>query len=577
MGTKICFSILSPLPAALTLLAVLFSAGPAVAEDVDLDMVHRIRTEAFFHSRVMDYLHVIADRNGPRVTGSPGYRRAAEAAMAELRAAGIDQVGMETWGTFGRGWEWTRVAVQMHAPQETTLTGIPADFSPGTNGPVRGTVVFAPVWQLESDYPENGNLVRVAEQLERWMTAQQGKLRGRIVMLEHPHEWSLPEEPDVFRFTDEDLANLGNSDYDQPVDPGPYPKLTWPIIEFPVDREAASRVWDVMPLEFAVDYFLMQRALRGRMFAFLVREGVAAVLIPGYQSRAAVLFQSDYGTFDPAFASPPPTVALMPEHYNRLYRMIERGETVDVSVDVDAQIFEDQPGQNIIAELPSANRKGELVMLGAHFDSWHAASGATDNATGSAVVMEVMRILKSLGVPLRRTVRAALWDGEEQGLFGSRGYVKNHFADPVTMTLKPEHAKLSAYFNLDNGSGKIRGVYLQQNDMARPIFEAWLAPFAEFGVGTTTIINTTGTDHLSFNAVGLPGFQFVQDPLDYELNTHHSNVDDVGHVSEGDLMQAAAVMATAVYHAAQREAMMPRKGLPAPLPPKGPLPEILRD
>ncbi len=190
--------------------------------------------------------------------------------------------------------------------------------------------------------------------------------------------------------------------------------------------------------------------------------------------------------------------------------------------------------------------------------------------------MEVMRILKTLDLPMRRTVRAALWGEEEQCLCGSRGYVKNHFADPVTMELKPEHGKLSAYFNLDNGGGKIRGVYLQQNDMARPIWEAWMRPFQDLGVSTATIINTTGTDHLSFNAVGLPGFTFVQDPLDYSLNTHHSNVDHVDHLIPGDLMQAAAVMATAVYHAANREDMMPRKPLPAPLPPKKELPEILR-
>lgn len=563
-------------PIALTLLIVCISAD-ARSEAVDLQVVHHIRTEAFFHSKVMDYLHVIADRNGPRVTGSPGYRRAAEAAIAKLNAAGIEQAALETWGTFGRGWEWRRFAVQMHLPEETTLSGVPADFSPGTGGPVRGTVVFAPVWPLESDYPEDDNLVRVAEQLERWMAAQRGRLRGRIVMLEHPHVWTLPEAPEVFRFTAEDLADLAASNDDQPLHPGPYPKLTWPLIGYPVDREAASRIWDVMPLEFAADRWRLEAGLRGRMFAFLVREGVAAVLIPGYESRAAVLFQSDYGTHDPAHASPPPTVALMPEHYNRLHRLLERGETVELTVDVDAELFENQPGQNVIAELPGSNRRGELVMLGAHLDSWHAASGASDNASGSAVVMEVMRILKALGVPLRRTVRAALWDGEEQCLCGSRGYVKNHFADPVTMALEPGHGKLSAYFNLDNGSGRIRGVYLQGNDMARPIFEAWFAPFAEYGVSTTTLVNTTGTDHLSFNAVGLPGFQFVQDPLDYNLNTHHSNVDDVGHVSPGDLMQAAAVMATVVYHAAQREALMPRKPVPDPLPPRGPLPEILAD
>ena len=202
------------------------------------------------------------------------------------------------------------------------------------------------------------------------------------------------------------------------------------------------------------------------MFEFLVSEKVAAVLIPGYESRAAVLFQSNYGTFESDQPSPPPTVALMPEHYNRIHRLLARGETVSLTVDVDATIYPDQPGVNVIAELPGKARSSELVMLGAHFDSWHAATGATDNASGSAVVMEVMRILKALGVPLSRTVRAALWDGEEQCLCGSRGYVRAHFADPVSMALTSEHAKLSAYFNMDNGSGRIRGVYLQQNDIA---------------------------------------------------------------------------------------------------------------
>ncbi len=215
-------------------------------------------------------------------------------------------------------------------------------------------------------------------------------------------------------------------------------------------------------------------------------------------------------------------------------------------------------------------------MLGAHLDSWHGATGATDNAAGSAVVMEVMRILMALDLDMNRDVRAALWGGEEQGLFGSRGYVTKHFAEPISMTLKPDHAKLSAYFNLDNGGGKIRGVYLQENDMARPILSSWLAPFADLGVTATTIVNTHGTDHLSFSAVGLPGFNFVQDPLDYSLNTHHSNVDHVGHIVPGDLMQAAAVMAASVYHAATRDEMMPRKPLPAPLPPKNTLPEILQ-
>lgn len=561
----------------LATLALLAVAQSAHAEDVDLEIVHRIKSEAFYHSRVMDYMHVIADRNGPRMSGSPGYRRAAEAAVEALQEAGIERTEIESWGPFGRGWEWTRVAVQMKTPQETTLVAVPADFSPGTNGPVRGEVIFAPLWPQAEDAPANGDLVRIAEQIESWKAKNRGLLRGKIVMLGHPQPWKPAEEPGKYRFEAEDLAALGNGNYAQPLDPGPYPRLEWPLIAYPVDKEEASRVWDVMPLEFAADRWSLESRIKSRAFEFLAQEGVAAVLIPGYENRAAVLFQSDYGSYEESHPLPPPSVALMPEHYNRIHRLLERDETVILEVDVDAEIFPGQPGQNIVAEIPGSGRGGELVMLGAHFDSWHAATGATDNASGSAVVMEVMRILKALDVPLRRTVRAGLWGEEEQCLCGSRGYVRKHFADPVSMQLKPAHTKLSAYFNLDNGSGRIRGVYLQQNDMARPIFEAWMAPFADLGVTNATIINTTGTDHLSFNAVGLPGFQFVQDPLDYDLNTHHSNVDDVGHVVEGDLMQAAAVMATAVYHAAQREGMMPRKPLPAPLPPKNPLPELLRD
>jgi hypothetical protein len=331
-----------------------------------------------------------------------------------------------------------------------------------------------------------------------------------------------------------------------------------------------------MPLEFAADRWELATRIKSRIGAFLKEEGVVAVLVTGWARGAAVIMRSDYGSYLESDPIPPPSVALMPEQYNRIHRLLERGVPVELEVDVEASFYPAAEGTDVIAEIPGTARGAELVMLGAHLDSWHGATGATDNAAGSAVVMEVMRILKSLNLPLRRSVRAALWDGEEQCLCGSRAYVTKHFADPLDMKLKPEHEKLSAYFNLDNGGGRIRGVYLQQNDMARPIFEAWLNPFADLGVSTVTIINTTGTDHLSFNAVGLPGFNFVQDPLDYDLNTHHSNVDDVGHIIPGDLMQAAAVMATSVYFAATRAEMMPRKPLPEPLPPKNELPDILR-
>jgi Zn-dependent M28 family amino/carboxypeptidase len=225
-------------------------------------------------------------------------------------------------------------------------------------------------------------------------------------------------------------------------------------------------------------------------------------------------------------------------------------------------------GSDVVAEIPGRAKRDEIVMLGAHLDSWHSGTGATDNAAGSAVVLEAMRILKTLGLPMDRTVRLALWTGEEQGLLGSRGYVKNHFADPVTMRTLPEHAKLSGYFNVDNGTGKIRGVYLQGNDMMRPIFKAWLAPFDDMGATTISIQDTGGTDHLPFDAVGLPGFQFIQDPLDYGSRTHHSNIDVYDHVQESDLMQAAAILASFVYDAATRPELLPRKPMPAPLPPK---------
>lgn len=559
------------------LLAIFQLTFPAVfAEDVDLDIVHRIKQEAFYNSSVMDYMSLIADENGPRISGSPGYRRAAEKAVAAFEAAGIEKAGLEVWGSFGRGWDWRRIAVQMKRPHETTLMAIPADFSPSTDGPVTGEVVFAPIWEFEGDAPENDDLVKRARQIEIWKDRHRGKLRGKIVMLDHPRQFRLPEEPEIFRFYDNDIAELRTSEYNGPADPGPVPDLEWPLIAYPVDKDKASRIWEVMPLEFAADRWDLEARIWGRVAAFLAEEGVVAVL-PGTWARVAgVIMHSDYGSHDETIPLPPPSVALVPENYNRIYRLLERGIVVELEVDVDASFYPNAKGMNVIAEIPGSARSPEVVMLGAHFDSWHGSTGATDNAAGSAIVMEAMRILRAIEEPMRRSVRAALWDGEEQALLGSRAYVAGHFADPVTMDLKPEHEKLSVYFNLDSGGGKIRGVYLQQNDMARPIFEAWLKPFADLGVTNVAIINTTGSDHLAFDAVGLPGFTFVQDPLDYYMNTHHSSVDDVSHIMPGDLMQAAAVLATAVYHAATREERMPRKQLPSALPEKNELPEILR-
>lgn len=546
------------------------------AESADLRAVHLIKQEAYLNSHVMDYINLIADEHGSRMAGSPSYRSAASKAVSAFKQAGITQAGIESWGTFGRGWDWSRVHVQMKRPQETTLSAYPADFAPGTDGPVSGEVVFAPLWEHESDAPENGDIEKKAHQIERWKSKFRGQLRGKIVMLDHPLPFKLPEEPETYRIGEEEINSGVVSDYDLPIEPGTVPALEWPMLAYPIDKEESSQVWNVIPIEFATDRWRLDARITSRMDKFLVEEGVGAVLVAGWADVAGVIMHSDYGSPFSEDPLPPPSVVLMPEHYKRIHRLVKRGVPVTVEVDVDAEIYEEAAGLNIVAEIPGGSRRNEIVMLGAHFDSWHGATGATDNAAGSAVVMEAMRILKKLNLPMKRTVRAALWGEEEKCFCGSRGYVVKHFADPVTMALKPAHENLSVYFNLDNGGGKIRGIYLQQNDMARPILEGWLAPFADQGVDMFSITNTTGTDHLSFNAVGLPGFSFVQDPLDYDLNTHHSNVDHVDHLIPGDLMQAAAVMATAVYHAANSDEMMPRKTLPEALPPKKELPEILR-
>jgi len=315
-----------------------------------------------------------------------------------------------------------------------------------------------------------------------------------------------------------------------------------------------------------------------RLVDFLNEEGVAAIAQTSGLGGGGVVFVGGIGSHTADAPVPPPTVQLMPEHYNRILRLIEHGTDVKLSLDIDASFPEQHAnGTNVIAEIPGGSKRREIVMLGAHLDSWHAATGATDNAAGSAVVMEALRILKALGVPMDRTVRIGLWDGEEQGYLGSLAYVREHLGDPVTMALKPEHERFSVYYNIDTGSGRTRGILTQANDMVRPIFEVLMAPFAEHGITALVPRNDWGTDHQSFDAVGLPAFDMLQDELDYWSHTHHSNVDTVDHVLPQDLMISAAFMATLAYHAATRDEMMPREPLPQPLPPPNAVPDILRD
>jgi hypothetical protein len=541
--------------------------GPtALAQDaVDLAVVHRIKAEAFQNGRVMDHLFHLTDVSGPRLTASPGERAAAEWVVTRLKGWGIASARTEPWGRFGRGFRLTRFAGHLLEPAYAPLHAIPRAWSGGTPGPVAAYVVHAPVFERwEEDLREDPS--RIEARVREYVSRQRGRLRGRIVLIEPNVESQPATEPAVTRLSDADLAKL-----EAAPEPAARPPLEWPVTRLPADPEERKRLLASLPLEASED--LWERLARAwePLWAFLREEGVPAVLARDAWGRGAggILFAEDAGFWRAGSPVPPPVVVLAPESYGRISRLLERGQPVRVELDVAVELEDaDRESANVIAEIPGRGRADEVVMIGAHLDSWHAGTGATDNAAGCAVMLEAMRILKTLGLPLERSVRLALWTGEEQGIYGSRAYVKRHFADPVTMQLQPEHAKLAAYFNLDNGTGKIRGVYLQGNDMARPIFEAWLAPFADLGARTISIRDTHGTDHLSFDAVGLPGFQFIQDPLDYGTRTHHSDLDVYDHARSGDLMQAAAIVASFAYNAATRRDPLPRKPLPPPLPPR---------
>jgi carboxypeptidase Q len=552
-------------------LVALVASRPGLAEEkVDLATIHRIKDEAFKDSKVMDHMFYLTDVNGPRLTNSPGQRAAADWAVKSLKSWGIEDARLEKWGTFGRGWSLSRFSMSLKAPAYAPLSGIPLAWSSGTKGAVSGDAVFAPLFTAqELERSESRDPAKLAARIQKYAAENKGKLKGKFVLLTEPREMSLPTDAPSQRLDDKALAGIQEA-------PAPYvaPPVVWPILSLPDDPKKRQQLFGAMPL--AVGYELRDRLrhTRDRLNAFFKEEGALAVLSGDNRGTGGIVFAEAGGSYESGAPIPPPMISMAPEAYDRLCRLVAKRIPVKLELDMEAAFDDASPdGMDVVAELPGGAKKDELVMLGAHLDSWHSGTGATDNAAGSAVVLEAMRILKTLGLPMDRTVRLALWTGEEQGILGSRGYVSNHFADLVTMKTLPEHAKLSGYFNIDNGTGKIRGVYLQGNDMMRPIFAAWLAPFDDLGAKTISIQDTGGTDHLPFDAVGLPGFQFIQDPLDYGSRTHHSNLDVYDHVQEGDLMQAAAILASFVYDAATRPEMLPRKPMPKPLPPKGPEPK----
>jgi hypothetical protein len=570
----------------------------APRERVDLEIINKIKEEGQKRSQVMDSISFLTDVYGPRLTGSPQIKIAAEWTKERLTKWGLKNAHLEPWGPFGRGWSLEGFTINMVQPTYTPLIACPKAWSPSTPQVVRGRPIYFEVAKEED--------------LEKY----RGKLHRAIVFLSAPREVKALFDPPARRQSDGNLlalANGGSARGERPQTPSNAAPTNAPT---PPGAPGAA---PGTPFGASAE----QRAafaLQNRKWQMLYDEKPAVIIEPG-RGDGGTLFvtsatmppsspaasngrpreenqprpMSESGTSRgprPWQVDAPeilPQVVMAVEHYNRIVRMIQKEAPVELEIDIASRYHaDDLMGYNVVAEIPGGDLKDELVMLGAHFDSWHSGTGATDNAVGCGVALEAVRILKSLGVTPRRTVRLALWTGEEQGLLGSKAYVTEHFGRAITppggsrgsrgsrgsggndssqpqrptkYELKAGHEKFCAYFNLDNGTGKIRGVYMQGNEAVRPIFRAWLAPFADLGAVTLSPNNTGGTDHLSYDAVGLPGFQFIQDPLEYDSRTHHSNMDVFDRVQAEDMQQAAIVMASFVYHAAMRDEKLPRKPL----------------
>jgi len=517
-------------------------------ETLDLNMYQRIRLEGLNHSHAMEYASALFDDIGPRLTGSQNLKHANEWTRDQFTAMGCSNAHLEDWGEFGMGWQQLNTWVRMTSPDTAVFIAQAGPWSPATNGAVTGSAVWIDV----SD--------------EKDLDKHKGKLAGKIVLYGAMREVPPVDKPFWTQLDDKELKEL----------------TEWPIK--PRNRG------DFM------QQFMKRLALRQAVGKFLADEHALAVITPsrdgknGGGSGGTIFDDSSVGFGWEAYkretANPLPVVVMAIENYGRVYRLLKANVPVAMEMNVDTKFTGDhEHGFDTIAEIPGtdAKLKDEVVMVGGHLDSWASGTGATDNGAGTVVAMEVMRILNTLQVKPRRTIRVALWTGEEQGEFGSYGYVRQHFGQVPLSTapdqlkmpewvrkpggpvqLKPESQKISGYFNLDNGSGKARGVYLQENAAMAPIFAQWIEPLKDLGVTTLTLRNTGGTDHEAFDAIGIPGFQFIQDPLDYESRTHHSNMDVYEELSPGDLAQAAVVEATFVYNAAMRDQMLPRKPRPHP-------------
>lgn len=514
------------------LAATLALSAPVFAgENVDWETVGKIRLEAAKKSKVMELAQTITDRLGPRLTNSPNMRRAEQWAKETLESWGLRDVRLEGF-EFGRGWTFSRCAVEMTAPTQAVLFALPKAWSPGTKGRQVGEAVQVSLAKEED--------------LEKW----KGTLKGKVVFLDKAAEIKPPLEPLFKRFNEEALEAEE---------------------EFLL-KPAREEEWRQRARE--------QRAMEEKRARFLMEEGVLATVEVSSRDGGPIRVMGTQA-YKVDFPEGVPALVMAAEQYNRIVRLLEMGEKVELALEVEASFLDGDPqAYNVIAELPGTDLKDQVVMAGAHFDSWHAGTGATDNGASCAVVMEALRLLKAVGVKPRRTIRIALWNSEEQGLNGSRAYVCEHFAcwrpkDKAEeglpeylqqggreLVLKKDFEKLAAYFNIDFGSGAIRGIYTQENLAVKPIFSAWLATVEDLGAKHVSVRSVGGTDHLSFDRVGLPGFQFIQDGLDYMSRTHHTHLDVYDRLQREDLVKNSIILATFLYHAAMREAPLPRKPLP---------------
>ena len=489
-------------------------------EPVDKKIVAKIKTEGFQNSKAMETLSYLADVFGPRLTSSPNIRGSQKWMIEKMREFGISSPRLEEWGEFGNGWTVENYSVEMLSPTYDRINAVPLAWSPSTSTTVIGEPMIV--------------TIKSSKDFDKY----RGKLNGKILM---NGKIGLDKFNDRFSPLTKRKSNKDLSVDSKAIDP-------FKGGERYIDEQ---RGWE--------SYLAEQKAV----FKFMRDEGAVALIIPSAFKhgvvRAAGFYETNSNNNLPAFV-------ISREQYARIIRLKERKIPVKIKANLKTKFSDDTKGYNIIGEIPGNDPKlkDEIVLLGGHFDSWHGGTGAVDNAANCIAMVEALRILKAIGTKPKRTIRVALWSGEEQDYFGSFNYVKKHYGDPKTKVLKKDHKKLSAYYNLDNGSGRIRGVYLQGNEAVRPIFASYLKPFNYLGAKTVTTLNTGGTDHMVFDAVGLPGFQFIQDPLDYSTRAHHSNLDVLEAVNPEDVMINAVIVASFAYHTAMRLDKLPRKAVPKP-------------